>query len=207
MSKVIDLTGKRFERWIVLELSHQKGKMLYWKCRCDCGNERAVFGADLKRGISRSCGCLAYEERKQRMRKHGHFDHPAYGSWKKMRYRCLDPRDDSFKEYGGRGITICHKWLAFDGFWEDMGPTWFEGSSIDRIDTDGNYQPDNCRWATPKQQANNRRTNVMVTLADGRRMTITEACEVYGISRRAVYSRKLYGWPESDWFKPTRKRK
>ena len=204
MGKVIDLTGKKFNRWYVKGLSHQKGKMLYWSCVCECGTERAVFGGDLKRGGSKSCGCYGIEERTARATSHGMAFHPAYGSWKKMKSRCSDPNNDGYKDYGGRGITVCDYWMSFKGFWEDMGPTWKEGLSIDRIDVNGNYEPGNCRWATPKEQGNNRRTNHIVTGPNGVKMTVTEAAEAYGINRNAVYARIRYGWPESEWFKPAR---
>lgn len=206
MGKIIDLTGKKFGRWEVKGISHQKKSMVYWLCVCECGTERAVFGGDLKRSSSVSCGCFMREATIARFTSHDMARHPAYASWKHMKSRCMSPSNDGYKDYGGRGVSVCQEWIAFEGFWKDMGDTWREGLSIDRYpDVNGNYEPGNCRWATPKEQGNNRRTNVMVKGPNGEPMTVTQASEAYGIDRRAVYSRIRYGWPESDWFLPTRK--
>ena len=198
MANVVDLTGKKFGRWIVKGFSHKNGKMFYWSCLCDCGKERAVFGGDLKRGGSRSCGCLQKEEVSDRFTSHGMARHPAYRSWQHMKNRCGNPTDDGYKDYGGRGIKICNEWLEFDGFWSDMGSTWEKGLSIDRIDVDGNYEPSNCRWATSKQQGNNRRTNQLIMCPDGELRTVTLAAEKYGIKRATIFSRIRYGWPEDQ---------
>lgn len=200
----IDLTGKVFGRWTVDGESHKKKSMVYWHCTCDCGSKRVVFGADLKRGMSKSCGCLARELLSAKSSTHGLSEHKAYRSWIEMKSRCLNPENTGFKDYGGRGIIICPEWDTFEGFWRDMGDTWQEGLSIDRMDTNGNYEPSNCKWSTPKEQGNNRRTNVMVTLSDGRCMTLTQAAEEHGVDRRAVYARIRYGWPQSEWFRPAR---
>lgn len=207
MAAKIDLTGMNFERWTVSGESHQKGSMVYWDCICTCGTKRKVYGADLKRGMSKSCGCLTKEVAAAQKETHGLSTHKAYKSWIEMKSRCLNPRNTGFKDYGGRGITICAEWETFECFWQDMGDTWQEGLSIDRIETNGNYEPSNCKWSTPKEQGNNRRTNVMVTLPDGRRMTVTQAADEHGVDRRAVYSRIRYGWPQSEWFKPVRPHK
>jgi hypothetical protein len=207
MSKVIDLTGRKFGRWLVKGFSHQNGKMFYWSCICDCGTERAVFGGDLKRGGSVSCGCLKREESARRLISHDMSFHPAYRSWIAMKVRCLNPSNTGYKDYGGRGITICDEWMEFDAFWHDMGPTWASGLSIDRIDVDGDYEPSNCRWATPKIQGNNRRTNHLIMCPDGELRTVTEASEKYGITRNTLFARIRYGWAEEDLFQPIRPHK
>lgn len=205
MAARIDLTGKTFGRWSVIRESHQVKSMIYWLCRCECGTEKTVFGADLKRGMSNSCGCLMRELAASRCQSHGMHSHKAYRSWIELKARCYNEKKEGFKDYGGRGIKVCPSWHDFEGFWRDMGDTWQEGLSIDRIDTNGNYEKDNCKWSTPKEQGNNRRTNVMVKGPCGSRMTVTQASDAYGIDRRAVYARIRYGWPEEDWFKETRK--
>lgn len=202
MGQVMDLTGKKFGRWFVKGLSHQKGKMLYWSCVCECGVERAVFGADLKRGGSESCGCLARERRAARATTHDMSHHPAYRAWIQMKSRCMNEANTGYKDYGGRGIKVCERWLDFDEFWKDMGPTWRKGLSLDRIEVNGHYETGNCRWATPKEQGNNRRTNRLVKCPDGSERTVTEAAEKFGISRETIFSRIRYGWGDEELFQP-----
>lgn len=204
MSKVVDLTGKKFDRWTVKSFSHKVGKMFHWLCICECGTERAVFGGDLKRGASKSCGCLMKELASDRFKTHSMSKHPAYRAWIGMKSRCFDSSKEGFKDYGGRGITIAQEWQDFDVFWKDMGPTWSKGLTIDRVDVDGNYEASNCRWATPKQQANNRRTNRVLICPDGIGRNVTEAAEHYGISSYTLFARLRYGWTGDDLFKPVR---
>lgn len=201
MAAKIDLTGMMFNRWTVLSEAHQVRSMVYWNCICECGVEKPVFGGDLKRGMSKSCGCLMRELLAKRVETHGLVGHKAYRSWIEMKSRCYNPKKTGFKDYGGRGIKVCDEWQTFEGFWQDMGDTWQAGLSIDRIETNGNYEPSNCKWSTAKEQGNNRRTNVMVMLPDGRSMTLTQAAEEYGVPRNTVYARIRYGWPQSEWFK------
>lgn len=198
MTRVKDLTGRQFGRWTVLRFSHAKGRAAYWWCQCGCAarTERPVFGGDLKRGVSTSCGCHMREQSAERLRRHSMSRHPAYRSWQMMRNRCANPAFGGYDLYGGRGITVCAKWDTFEGFWEDMGPTWAPGLSIDRYpDKDGNYGPDNCRWATPRQQARNRRTERLIQTPDGE-MSVTAAAEKYGIPRPTLFSRLRYGWTD-----------
>lgn len=208
MSRIIDLVGKAFERWLVLSQATDKAPIM-WNCRCACGTERPVAGGDLKRGLSKSCGCLMRELAADRWSSHGLSRHPANNTWRKMKHRCTNPANDGYALYGGRGISVCEEWSSFEGFWADMGSTWKPGLSIDRIDTDGNYEPSNCKWSTPMEQANNRRTNNLVTLPDGRTMTITEAAREHGLKPVSVMARIRYGWPESEWFiqaRPTKRK-
>lgn len=205
MTRIVDLTGQKFHRWTVQGMSHQVGSMVYWHCVCECGTERPVFGGDLKRGGSKSCGCLTREVSAVRLRRHGLSGHAAYSSWQSMKTRCENPNDDNYHLYGGRGISVCPQWQTFDGFWTDMGPSWRHGGTIDRIDNDKGYEPGNCRWRTPKQQANNRRTNRMIQTPKGL-MNVTEAAAAFGISRATIFARIRYGWPDSRLLEKPRDR-
>ena len=194
MSRVHELTGKVFGQWTVLKFSHANGKMAYWLCRCDCGTERSVFGGDLKRGMSSGCGCQRLAKLSAAHTTHGMSSHDAYCSWQHMRTRCQNPKSNNYSLYGGRGIKVCDKWQAFDGFWEDMGPSWRVGLSIDRYpNKDGNYEASNCRWASDLEQARNRRTERVIDTPSGP-MSITEAAEKYGLSRQTISSRLRYEW-------------
>jgi len=160
----LDLKGKKFNKLIVLEFSHYKNRSAYWDCLCDCGNKKKLRGDRVKKGEVKSCGCLPYESF-----KHGHAKRSlknkssrTYLSWLHMRRRCLSKNNPAFGQYGGRGIKICDRWNSFENFVEDMGECP-PGKTLDRIDTNSDYKPLNCRWATSNQQARNRRGKIKST--------------------------------------------
>lgn len=189
-----DHTGKRFGRWTVIERVQNAGSRTAWLCKCDCGTESRVATCHLVSGKSLSCGCYRDETTKNRATVHGYTDSSEYKTWCFIKSRVNNPRNPSYNDYGGRGIRICDSWNDFKAFYEDMGAKPSSLHSIGRIDNDGDYCPENCRWETPKQQANNTRRNKYIEI-DGVKKTLTEICEERGLVYGTVKWRLRMGQP------------
>lgn len=164
MTAVRDLAGQRFGRLLVLQRagSSRDGKAC-WECECSCGTTAVVTGRNLTGGTTQSCGCLHREEMSALFRKHGMTGSKVHQAWKGMHQRCRNQNGKNHKHYGGRGINVCERWGVFDNFYADMGDPPSDSHSIDRIDVNGNYEPNNCRWATPSEQVRNRRKSNPIT--------------------------------------------
>jgi len=202
--KLIDLTGQRFGRLVVIKrVENDKHKKPKWKCMCDCGNIKIVLGAILKRGESKSCGCLLKEKMIEYNTTHGMYYTKIHRAWAGMKQRCGNKNIESYKYYGERGISVCDRWLnSFEFFLEDMGESYEQHveefgekeTTIDRIDVNGNYCKENCRWATYKEQANNMRTNCLITY-NGKTQNIKQWSEEIGIKYTTLFNRlNTYNW-------------
>lgn len=162
-------------------------------CRCICGVEREVVINNLKRGISKNCGCKTGEMIAALETTHGMSYTPEYKAWAKMKERCHNPKCKDYADYGGRGISVCERWASsFEAFYADMGPRPSSQHSIDRIKVDGNYEPGNVRWADKVVQAGNKRTTRYVEL-DGKRMALRAACRAIGADYKLVHARMKKG--------------
>lgn len=190
-----DITGLRVGYLTALRYHGSDGKKSLWVVRCDCGAEKLMPASEMKkqaaRGIVASCGCKRRESISTRRTQHGMSKHPAYAVWRSMCDRCRLPSHHAWHNYGARGITVCERWAAsFAAFWADMGPTYRPGLTLDRIDNSAGYSPENCRWATYEQQANNTRMNRMV--GD---KTATQLAQELGVKRSTMYYRLAKGVP------------
>lgn len=189
--KKIDLSGKKFGRWTVLQESgRNKHNHLLWLCQCACGKKVIVLGDSLRKGRSKSCGCFAAEQTTKRNYKHGDSKERLYKIWWGIKMRTTNPKRKSYPNYGGRGIKLCDEWLndylAFRNWALSNG--YSENLSIDRIDVNGNYEPLNCRWATDSEQANNQTSNNLIT-HNGQTMNITQWSKKTGIPRTTISAR------------------
>ena len=190
----IDLVGRVFGRRTVLAGAGTAASGgAAWLCRCECGAENVVEGRHLLAGKSLSCGCWAVDKNRAARTTHGGRKHVLYDCWENMRQRCLISHHPRWMSYGGRGVGICERWTDFRLFALDMGSRPTPNHSLERLDNDGDYTPDNCVWATRRQQARNTRTNRRITV-DGVTKSLAGWVESSGVSRGALTGRLNRGW-------------
>jgi len=182
MSRKLNLIGQRFGRLTVIKgLDKNKSGEYPWLCKCDCGNETIGVSWRLRNGEKKSCGCLQKEVTSKRVSKHKMYGTRLHSIWRHMKERCDNPNVKFYQNYGGRGITYCQEWEEFSDFYEwSIKNGYKDNLTIDRIDVNGNYEPDNCRWATTKEQNVNRRNTIRITI-DGVTKTIPEWSEKTGV--------------------------
>jgi hypothetical protein len=191
LPRIKDEAGKVYGKLTVLALI-PGGRRAKWLCRCACGATLAVPGASLRSGNTKSCS------RSCRHSRHGQATRgqrsPEHRCWSAMRRRCESPTCKFFPNYGGRGILVCDRWKSFASFFADMGARPSPKHSIDRIDNNGHYEPDNCRWATKEEQDNNRRTNRLIEF-QGETRSLTQWARLLGIHPTTMHLRLKNGWP------------
>lgn len=191
------LDGQVFGRLTVISRAGSKSGRVLWACECQCGRTTEVVSHDLTSGHTTSCGCWRNERNTSTPVVHGHARRgvkltPTYRTWQAMMTRCYNPNVPPYKDYGGRGITVCAGWHYFENFLAYMGERP-DGMTLERVDNSGNYAPDNCKWATKAEQANNTRANRYVEF-QGERITQAEFARRIGISQSTVSARLKRGW-------------
>ena len=201
----VDITGLRVGYLTAIAFHASTPKGVMWVVRCDCGREVLMEPSELKKqskkGIQASCGCKRRETIGRRNTKHGQSAHPLYAVWRSMLDRCSLPTHHAWRNYGGRGITVCERWKSFPDFFADVSPTYAPGLTLDRENNEGNYEPSNCRWATRAQQTSNMRSNVWINTPKGR-MTVSQAARAFGLGHTTILYRIGAGWPEDQLVTP-----
>ena len=205
-----DLIGKKFGRLtVVARADNDMNGNIRWVCKCDCGNikEKPVYTSSLTSGRTRSCGCLVRNSDAYNTPRHGLSDTRLYTEYISMRRRCYAKNRPQYKNYGQRGISVCKEWDGdFVSFYNwAISNGYSDELTLDRIDVNGNYCPENCRWATPKEQANNKRTNHIIEI-DGVAKTISEWADICGISPITIRTRLNRGWFGKELLSPLRRR-
>jgi hypothetical protein len=200
--------GLLFSRLTVTSLPFKKGESLFCRCQCECGNQIEVYIYSLKYGLTKSCGCLMREvsSKKATIRnyRHGMADTPEYSVWAGLKIRCNDETD---MDYGGRGIQFCERWENFEAFFADMGPRPSPKHSIERKDTNGDYCPENCIWATAKEQSRNKRNNRLIEY-NGMVQCLTAWADELKIGVQTLWQRLKKGQTIEEAFStPVRKRR
>lgn len=205
MYMVYNLVGQKFNRLTVIEKDGHMGKKVLWKCLCDCGNETHVSTNDLTSGNTKSCGCFNREQLSNSKSTHGMSGIPLYDIWCGIKQRCYYEKHVAYKRYGAKGIKMSEDWLNFENFYRDMHEGYKDGLTVDRKDNGGDYCKDNCRWATYKEQCNNRSSNRIETVR-GFTGTVSELIKHFNAEDKGVYQRLYRGWGiEKALFEPKHK--
>lgn len=192
-----DLTGKTFHMLTVVEYAGNRKQQHYWLCRCECGTIREITTAQFNFGRVKSCGCLSGKTTAMRNYKHGYSGTRIHLAWKQMKKRCYNPKDSRYTSYGARGITVCDRWLhSFENFLADMGEPP-PNLTLERIDVHQGYSPENCRWATRQEQANNTQKSKWLT-HDGRTQTMLDWSKELHINYSTLRARIRKGWSIQD---------
>lgn len=189
-----DISGQKFGRLTAIKQLPNDKLNVMWECVCDCGSVIKTRGTALRSGWTQSCGCYRVDQLNKKLAKHSMCKTPEHTAWTSMKCRCYAPKTVRYKDYGGRGITVCDRWRdSFNNFFEDMGKRPSPIHSLDRIDVNGNYEPTNCRWATQIEQSSNTRRNVFIT-HNGKTDTLSGWARTLGISSNIFYPNyKKYG--------------
>ena len=195
-------TGERVGRLTIIDKGDTVGSVRFFLCRCDCGTLKQIDAYRLYHKEVESCGCLRSEMVTQRNTKHDHAHRSGFSperlSWAAMKARCTNPKYKGYKNYGGRGITVCDRWFnSFESFLEDMGHKPTKSHQLERVENDGNYDPDNCIWATPREQSNNRRNNIVIG-HNGESLTLAQWSRRSGIAYGKLLYRFRAGWTAQE---------
>lgn len=187
---LIDITGNRYGKLVVIKRVDSKPNTTYWLCKCDCGKEKIILGNSLKSGATVSCGCYQKSFIGNLRKTHGDTGTKLYTAWNNMKARCYRKITREYDNYGGRGIAVCDEWIhSYETFKEwALNNGYSDGLTLDRINVDGNYCPENCRWITNKEQQNNKRNNVLYTY-NGETKTLAEWAESLGICYKTLQKR------------------
>jgi hypothetical protein len=195
------MIGSRYGRLTIIQRapSRPPSRATRWLCRCDCGTEKVIEARNFRGGYTQSCGCLQKDVQAKRMTRHGDSPHRGYSreyaAWMNMKARCYNPDTPGYHRYGGRGIAVCGEWRNdFAAFLRDVGRRPSSAHSLDRVNGDGNYEPSNCRWATPGQQLNNTSRNRRLTLG-AETMSVAQWSRHLNLSTRTISDRLRKGWP------------
>ena len=185
-----NVIGEKYGLVTVLANADKRGKnrCVLVRCSCEAKTEKIILLSSLKNGATRSCGCIRKAQLKARVTTHGLSQHKLYETWQGMLKRCRNPNYREYAYYGGRGITVCERWEKFENFYADMSSTYAEGLSIDRLDNNKGYGPDNCKWATIVEQNRNKRSNVNVEI-NGKIQCLQDWCSEFGLNYRTVQTR------------------
>lgn len=197
MGRILDLNGKIFSHLTVIKyVGKNKHNWALWECLCYCGKTTIVYSHKLRNGATKSCGCLRVTQARDNFKTHGQSGTRFYKIWRKVHVRISNPRSIVYKYYGGRGIKVDKRWNSFENFYQDMFESYSEHvkdfsekqTTLERIDNNGNYSKENCRWATRQEQMENRRNSIFFNFR-GNRISLTKFCEINGLDYKLAHQR------------------